>query len=505
MASSAQKRSRGAQGRGGGCSSDEQKRQDLLCRALDMLEAHGISRESVAAAAMDDERVTQTYQFSGPEAAGGHGHGARRPIVGGDERVEALAAGCGALALGGESSTADGAGGGGEESTCQQLTKLISQRADGGGRAGGEAGGAGGGGATASEGRMEREGTMERDNGAAVPKRQRHALPSASSDVVGALSPAAAMGKLTTAGEPPLPRAALFCACDAAGNITEWGLRGAALTGLYPSDVLGRPLLEILTEPARVGARVADVLAEVAAAGGDVTDAYLFSFRRRQSGTAEVAERKDDRDDRDDDERKAEAGSGGGGALNIVLEIHAITDQPQAPAAPSFAFPSDAANNGAAGGTGEGTEEGTGRGEGGGIGGGGMTRGPPPQPPPRTREGGTKLFVGGTEVFGVGQDVTQELAQLQDLRRLLATANAPIIGIDQNNCVNEWNQKAVALTGFSRDEAMGERLVDQFIEPQAQASVQEVLDDALQGRPQENYQFVLMTSARQPLQVSVSV
>ena len=251
-----------------------------------------------------------------------------------------------------------------------------------------------------------------------------------------------------------MPRAALFCACDAAGNITEWGLRGAALTGLYPSDVLGRPLLEILTEPARVGARVADILAEVAAAGGDVTDAYLFSFRRRQSRMAEVAERKDDRDDRDDDERKAEAGSGGGGALNIVLAIHAITDQPQAPAAPSFAFPSGAANNGGAGGTGEGT----GSGEGGGIGGWGMTRGPPPQPPPRTREGGTKLFVGGTEVFGVGQDVTQELAQLHDLRRLIERANAPIIGIDQNNCVNEWNQKAVTLTGFSREEAMGERL-----------------------------------------------
>ena len=48
---------------------------------------------------------------------------------------------------------------------------------------------------------------------------------------------------------------------------------------------------------------------------------------------------------------------------------------------------------------------------------------------------------------------------------------------------------------------MGERLVDRFIEPEAQASVQEVLDDALQGRPNENYRFILMTKERRFLQV----
>jgi len=104
-------------------------------------------------------------------------------------------------------------------------------------------------------------------------------------------------------------------------------------------------------------------------------------------------------------------------------------------------------------------------------------------------------------VIGIGQDVTQELAQQADLLRLLATANAPIIGIDAENCVNEWNQKAVTLTGFSREEAMGKPLVEEFIEPQAQASVQAVLNSALQGQPRDNYQFVLMTKDKVPLQV----
>ena len=104
-------------------------------------------------------------------------------------------------------------------------------------------------------------------------------------------------------------------------------------------------------------------------------------------------------------------------------------------------------------------------------------------------------------VIGIGQDVTQELSQQADLLRLLDTANAPIIGIDAENCVNEWNQKAVTLTGFSREEAMGKPLVEKFIEPRAQASVQAVLNNALQGQPRDNYQFTLMTKDKQPLQV----
>ena len=84
-------------------------------------------------------------------------------------------------------------------------------------------------------------------------------------------------------------------------------------------------------------------------------------------------------------------------------------------------------------------------------------------------------------VIGIGQDVSRELAQQQDLLRLIDTANAPIIGIDAQGNVNEWNQKAVALTRFGKDDVMGKPLVKDFIEPQTQASVQAVLDDALQG------------------------
>jgi len=110
--------------------------------------------------------------------------------------------------------------------------------------------------------------------------------------------------------------------------------------------------------------------------------------------------------------------------------------------------------------------------------------------------GGTALYV---------HEATYGLAQFRDLLRIIATANAIIVGIDAKNCVNEWNQQAVALTGFSREEAMGKPLVEEFIEPQAQDTVREVLNNALQGKQQKNYQLTLMTKDKVPLQVRVSI
>jgi PAS domain S-box-containing protein len=65
-------------------------------------------------------------------------------------------------------------------------------------------------------------------------------------------------------------------------------------------------------------------------------------------------------------------------------------------------------------------------------------------------------------VIGVGQDVTErKQAELEmtrvatELQTFIDTANAPIFGIDSNGLVNEWNNMAAKITGFTRDEVMG--------------------------------------------------
>jgi PAS domain S-box-containing protein len=103
-------------------------------------------------------------------------------------------------------------------------------------------------------------------------------------------------------------------------------------------------------------------------------------------------------------------------------------------------------------------------------------------------------------VVGVGQDITaSKKAHLQakrvaaDLTSLINTANAPIFGIDKQGLVNEWNEKAAQITGYTKQEVMGRHLISHFISTEYQQSVQAVLDNALAGIPSSNFEFQLHT------------
>ena len=82
-----------------------------------------------------------------------------------------------------------------------------------------------------------------------------------------------------------------------------------------------------------------------------------------------------------------------------------------------------------------------------------------------------------------------------DLTQLIDTANAPIFGIDAEGRVNEWNQTAERITGFTKDEVMGEDLVAEYITDDYKESVKEVLDKALAGEQTANYEFPLFTKS----------
>jgi PAS domain S-box-containing protein len=104
----------------------------------------------------------------------------------------------------------------------------------------------------------------------------------------------------------------------------------------------------------------------------------------------------------------------------------------------------------------------------------------------------------------VAQDVTETKkneiavsAMANELRQLVDTANAPIFGIDVDGRVNEWNNKTIEITGFSREEAWNKPLVSDFIEPAFKASVQQVLDDALHGMETSNYELTFETKSKE--------
>ena len=82
-----------------------------------------------------------------------------------------------------------------------------------------------------------------------------------------------------------------------------------------------------------------------------------------------------------------------------------------------------------------------------------------------------------------------------DLTQLIDTANAPIFGIDAHGRVNEWNQTAERITGFTKDEVIGEDLVAEYITDDYKASVKEVLDKTLAGEQTANFEFPLFTKS----------
>jgi len=122
----------------------------------------------------------------------------------------------------------------------------------------------------------------------------------------------------------------------------------------------------------------------------------------------------------------------------------------------------------------------------------------------------TRRDVSGVVVgmIGVGQDITerkqaeQEKTRVaQELQTFIDTANAPIFGIDAKGLVNEWNNKAAEITGFTSQEVVGRDLVQEFITEEYRVSVKEVLDDALRGKEAANFEFPLYTKDKRRVDV----
>ena len=108
----------------------------------------------------------------------------------------------------------------------------------------------------------------------------------------------------------------------------------------------------------------------------------------------------------------------------------------------------------------------------------------------------------------MGQDITEvkqaQAAQHQiaaELTQFIDTANAPIFGIDIGGRVNEWNQQAANITGYSKDEVMGRDLVGEFITDDYKGSVHDVLQAALRGAETANYEFPLFTKDERRIDV----
>ncbi|KAG2857450.1 hypothetical protein PC114_g28485, partial [Phytophthora cactorum] len=104
-------------------------------------------------------------------------------------------------------------------------------------------------------------------------------------------------------------------------------------------------------------------------------------------------------------------------------------------------------------------------------------------------------------MVGIGQDITERIAQEQEYTRLIDTANAPIFGVDINGRVNIWNRKAAETTQYMNAEVLGKDLVAEFISKEYKVPVRSVLEKAFEGVETANFEFPLITKAGRRVEI----
>jgi PAS domain S-box-containing protein len=103
--------------------------------------------------------------------------------------------------------------------------------------------------------------------------------------------------------------------------------------------------------------------------------------------------------------------------------------------------------------------------------------------------------------LALSQSKAQQQRIASELIQFIDTANAPIFGIDGQGNINEWNQQAKKITGFTKQEVMGLALVDNFIADDYKLSVGGILAQALQGVETANYEFSLLSKSGKKIDI----
>ena len=90
-----------------------------------------------------------------------------------------------------------------------------------------------------------------------------------------------------------------------------------------------------------------------------------------------------------------------------------------------------------------------------------------------------------------------------ELTRLVDTSTSAIFGIDKHGKVNEWNQMAAKITGYSKEEVMGKDLVPNYIATAYRASFAAIFSQALRGIQSSNIEIALLTRTQSHVKVVI--
>ena len=91
-----------------------------------------------------------------------------------------------------------------------------------------------------------------------------------------------------------------------------------------------------------------------------------------------------------------------------------------------------------------------------------------------------------------------------DLCELFDTADCPIFGINTQGLVSEWNLKTARISGYSREEILGEPFVTTLLAPENWKLAQNAIDVAIQGGAAVSQEILLMNKNQDVIPVQVN-
>lgn len=87
----------------------------------------------------------------------------------------------------------------------------------------------------------------------------------------------------------------------------------------------------------------------------------------------------------------------------------------------------------------------------------------------------------------------------RELSGLIENANTPIFGMDRNGYINEWNKVTAELTGYSKNEVLGKKLLNNVVKETHRETSRIVLDHAFREQPVRNLEIPMITKDNREL------
>ena len=91
------------------------------------------------------------------------------------------------------------------------------------------------------------------------------------------------------------------------------------------------------------------------------------------------------------------------------------------------------------------------------------------------------------------QAVRSRRSTIQDLSMFIETANTPIVGIDLDGRVTDWNRKLAGISGFDKAESLGKSFVDDLVVPECRGRVRAGLARTSNGAVRDQFEISLLT------------